>query len=502
MNKLPMILVILAIDLLTACAADPPSRPPAIVMPPAYQNGREIVGTPEGATDGQWWSGFDDPLMTRIIDRALAGDLDVATAAARIDIARAAAAHAGAALAPHGALDVAAASDHDSRLSPFGEAAHIAGLPRDYETYSLGPQASWEIDLFGGLRHARQAALAEARAAEASLAATRLAIAAEAADAYLNLRGLQAQLQLLEAQEDTQSRLVELVQLRRLQGVSADRDLQRAIGDLERVRALKPSLRSNIDAEINRLDVLTGSPAGTHRRELLQPQPQPIAPPPSGELSPAALLRRRPDIVIAERRLAAATARVGAARAEYYPHLTFSGLAGFESVDAGRLFESPAQQGAALLGLRWRLFDFGRVDAELAVARGREAEALAAYRGTVLQATAEVETALSRFVQSRSEALVLSRQIAALTLARDQAQTAFEGGVVPLIEVLDADRDLLAAKIQLATANADQARATVASFRSLGGGWAANRLACREKRYPAAPAEAPLASSTAARDVR
>ena len=472
MKPLTVILSLVSMTVLAACAAAPPVPRLNVALPPAFQNGGEIAATPAGTTDAEWWIGFHDPLLTRIIDRALTGSTDVATAAARIDVARAAVAQAGAALAPQVALGASAARVHDSRLSPFGEAAHIAGLPRDYETYSLGPQASWELDLFGGLRHARRAAVAVAEAAVISDAAVRLAIAAEAADAYLDLRGLQAQLQLLEQQEDTQSRLLELVRLRVLQGVSADRDQQRATADLERVRALKPALRGGIDAQIYRLDVLMGAPAGTHLRELQEPRAQPLVPLPTGDASPAGLLRRRPDIVVAERHLAAATARIGAARAEYYPHLSFSGLAGFESVDAGRLFETPAQQGAALLGLRWRLFDFGRIDAELAIAHGHEAEALAAYRGTVLQATADVETALSRFAQSRSEAAVLSRQIATLTLARDEAQSAFEGGVVPLSEVLDADRDLLAARTQLATANANQARAAVASFRSLGGGWA------------------------------
>jgi outer membrane protein TolC len=140
-------------------------------------------------------------------------------------------------------------------------------------------------------------------------------------------------------------------------------------------------------------------------------------------------------------------------------------------VDTGSLFTSAAQQSNALLGLRWRLFDFGRVDLEVARARGREQEALAAYRGAVLHATEDVEAALSKFVESRSEGEVLTRQIASLTRAREEAQTAYEEGVLPLIEVLDADRDLLSARDQLAAAHANEARAAVASFRALGGGW-------------------------------
>jgi NodT family efflux transporter outer membrane factor (OMF) lipoprotein len=325
--------------------------------------------------------------------------------------------------------------------------------------------------LFGSLRRRREAAVDDARAAEVSQAAVRIAISAEAADAYLGLRGLQAQLRLADLQEITQSHLIELVQMRVGQGVSSDRELQRALGELERVRALKPMLRAGIDAEIYRLDILMGTPAGTHHDELAIEAIQPSPPHPAGSITPADLMQRRPDIVIAERHLAAANARIGLAVAEYYPHVTFNGLLGFESVDSGSLFTSPAQQSGALIGLRWRLFDFGRVDAEVAIARGREQEALAVYRGTVLHATEDVEAALSQFIQSRSEAETLERQITALTRAREEAQTAYEGGVLPLIEVLDADRDLLDAKDRLAAANANEARAAVASFRALGGGW-------------------------------
>jgi outer membrane protein TolC len=261
------------------------------------------------------------------------------------------------------------------------------------------------------------------------------------------------------------------VQLRVGQGVSSDRELQRALAELERVRASKPALRAGIDAEIYRLDVLMGTPAGTHHDELAVEAIQPSPPHPVGSITPGDLMQRRPDIVIAEQHLAAANARIGSAVAEYYPHVTFNGLLGFESVDAGSLFTSPAQQAGALIGLQWRLFDFGRVDAEVAIAHGREQEALAAYRGTVLHATEDVEAALSQFVQSRSEAEALARQITALTRAREEAQTAYEGGVLPLIEVLDADRDLLDAKDRLAAANANEAIAAVASFRALGGGW-------------------------------
>jgi NodT family efflux transporter outer membrane factor (OMF) lipoprotein len=471
MQRIKTIVLSLGVLCITACAVGPDYQRPSVELAPSFHRGAEIVSSSPQSPDSGWWAGFEDPMLARIIEEALAQNLDLEAAAARVATARAAAALAGAALLPQGMLSTAAAGTHDSVVSPLGEIAHGLGAPRNYQTYSLGAQASWELDLFGSLRRGRQAAGAQAEAAEAEQAAVRIAISAETADAYLDLRGLQAQLQLADSQEQTQSRLVELVRLRLEQGVSSDRELQRSAAELERVRALKPSLRAAIDAEIYRLDVLMGTPAGTHYERFAIRAAQPLPPHPAGSTEPSDLLQHRPDIMMAEHRLTAANARIGIAVAEYYPHLTFNGLLGFESVDTGSLFSAAAQQGGALIGLRWRLFDFGRVDAEVAMARGSEREALAAYRRTVLQATQDVETALSRFAESRAEAQVLTRQIAALTRAREQATTAYEGGVLPLIEVLDADRDLLNATDQLAAANANQARAAVASFRALGGGW-------------------------------
>ncbi|MGO9930239.1 MAG: efflux transporter outer membrane subunit [Steroidobacteraceae bacterium] len=470
MRVAAMILGFVALTV-SACAVGPEYRRPDMQLPKAFHNGQEIAVNRAPSPDADWWNGFHDPVLIHIIERTVAQNLDLAAAAARVTEAQAAAARAGAALLPQGSLGLSATRSHDSLQSPLGEVVQAVGGPRNYDTYSAGAQASWEIDLFGSLRRGREAALADAQAADVSQAAIRIAVSAEAADAYLQLRGLQAQLQLADSQEATQSHLVELVQLRVGEGVASDRELQRSIGELERVRALKPALRAAIDAEIYRLDVLMGTPAGTHREELAAAPTQPLPPQPAGSAAPAVLLQRRPDIVIAERHLAAANARIGVAVAEYYPHLTFNGLLGFDSIDSSSLFSSAAAQSEALAGLRWRLFDFGRIDAEVAIARGHQAEALAAYRGMVLHATQDVEAALSQFVESRSEAAVLARQIAALALARDEAETAYEGGALPLLEVLEADRDLLAARDRLVTTNANEARAAVASFRALGGGW-------------------------------
>lgn len=186
---------------------------------------------------------------------------------------------------------------------------------------------------------------------------------------------------------------------------------------------------------------------------------------------PAALLRRRPDIIAAERTLAASNARIGAAMSEYYPKFSLSGLLGTATTAAGGLFGGNATQANGVLGLRWRLFDFGRVDAEIKAAKGRNAEALAAYRLTVLRASQDVEDAFSTLVQQEARAAMLTQGELSFTRARATSDTAYRGGVISLIEVLDADRRLLETRDGAIQARAAASRGAVASFRALGGGW-------------------------------
>jgi outer membrane protein TolC len=197
----------------------------------------------------------------------------------------------------------------------------------------------------------------------------------------------------------------------------------------------------------------------------------PDAPAISGFGSPTDLLRRRPDIIAAERRVAASNARIGQALAEYYPKLSLSAIVGSEAVVPSHLFDQQGFQPIGVVGLRWRLFDFGRVAAEVAAARGANAEALLKYRSSVLQAAEDVEDAFSLLVQSENRRNEILHEIAELQRVRDLSQQSYAAGVIGLTDVLDADRQLLAAKDDLAVARQSAARAAVGSFRALGGGW-------------------------------
>ena len=454
------------------CAVGPKYEKPAIHLTPFHS-----LATPGRAGGApprldSWWRGFNDPELSRIVERALAQNLDLAAGLARVQQARAVAVQAGAQLAPALDTSVQAETIRQSLDSPAARiGSRLPGFKRDAALYDVGVGASWEVDLFGGLRRGAEAARAEAEAAEADRLGTRVTVAAEAADAYLRIRGDQARLSLTADQIGADAHLLELVRLRFTKGLAADREVAQAEALLSQARAAIQPLRIDLQAQLNRLDVLMGVQPGVFAAELSTPSDIPARPSVSAEGQPLDMLRRRPDVIAAERRVAAANARIGQSIAEYYPKVSLSGLLGFESATPGRLFGAATYQPQAQAGLRWRLFEFGRIDAEVRQARGGEAEALARYRQSVLRAAEDVENALTSLALIEARQDELARQVAALKRARELAQSAYASGAIALTDVLDADRQLLTARDELAQTRADAARAAVQSFRALGGGW-------------------------------
>lgn len=461
--------------LLAGCAAGPDYHVPASAMPAAYQGQATLAarnGTLPAPALDVWWTGFNDPALTRIIGRVLEQNLDISAALARVDQARAVAREAGARLLPSGSLSADATHQRQSLQSPQGRLASSApGYDRNQSIFNVGAGASWELDLAGGLKRGTETADAEAQAAEADRLGVRITVAAEAADAYFRVRGAQRRIALAQEQVSTNTRLLELVRVRQQGGLAASREAFQAEALVSQAKATIPSLTIERDIQLNRLDVLMGAHPGTYAAELASAAPDTVVPAISTSQGPADLLRRRPDVIAAERRLAASSARIGVASAQYYPSLSISALLGFASLGSSGLISAAAFQPQATAGLRWRLFDFGRVDADVARAKGANAEALALYRKSMLRATEDVENAVVTLTQLEVEYTDLSQQVAAETKARAASQDAYKGGAVGLYEVLEEERQLLAARDQLARVDADKARAAVATFRALGGGW-------------------------------
>ncbi len=458
----------------TGCSVGPRYHRPTVNMQP-FHNAPSIeartASMPSPPLD-QWWTGFHDPVLTRVVKRALHENLDLAAAMTRVEQARAAARGAGARRLPSAALSASTTSIYQSTESMTGRIGkYLPGYDRSQNYYDLGISASWEADLFGGLRKGAEAATAEAQAAEALHTGTRITVAAEAADAYMQIRGEQARLIFAQEQISTDTHLVELVQQRRDAGVASDRELAQAQAVLSQAKATVPLIKVSLEAQLNRLDVLMGAQPGTYAAELTPVVDIPEVPAISDFGTPTDLLRRRPDIIAAERVVAASNARIGESLAEYYPKLSLSGVLGSQALAPAHLFEQQGFQPAGVVGLRWRLFDFGRVAAEVKEARGANAEALIQYRSSVLHAAEDVEDAFSLLVQSENRRNEILREIAELQRVHDRSEESYAAGVIGLTDVLDADRQLLVAKDDLAVARESAARAAVGSYRALGGGW-------------------------------
>lgn len=462
-------------SLSVGCAVGPDYIRPDTSMPDRYlgQTAVEQRHAKVTADFTVWWGSFGDPQLTHFVTLALEQNLDLAQASARVAQARAGLGAANAALLPSGNINAQGARAYQSVETPLGQVLNSRpNFDRYGNAYEANLGVGWELDVFGGVRRGREAALAEYQASEAGAAATRLAVAAQTADIYISIRGLQTRLDVARRQVQTQQELLSTINLLYGKGLAAELQVRQVEGALAQVRASVPVLETGLDTAMNALDVMLGTSPGTYRKELADAGVIPVAPQIASTGSPRDLLRRRPDLIVAERRLAASNARIGVAIAEYYPKLSFSGLLGSAtSLSSGNLFTSGASQAAGVLGLRWRLFDFGRINAQIDLAKGQEAEALAGYRLAVLRAAEDVENAFSALVKREDQADILGQGVDSLSRARGASFAAYQKGVVSIIEVLQADENLLRASDMRAQAQTESARAAVAAFKALGGGW-------------------------------
>ncbi|CAB3764655.1 RND transporter [Burkholderia puraquae] len=461
--------------MLAGCAVGPDYAAPHTDMVP-FHNGKVVADrqtTLPAPNLDSWWTGFNDPELVKVVQRALEQNLSLQASMARVVQSRAAAQAAGASLLPTVDANASYTAVHQSTHSPLGTiASAFPNYSRDQKEYLAGATASWEIDLAGGLRRAHAAATDEEQAAEATQLGTRVTVAADAADAYLQIRGLQAQLAVTQDQVTTDARLLQLVKARKQAGASDEREVAQAEALLRQARARVPSLRVSLEAQMNRLDVLMGAQPGTYAAELgTNGGVIPDVPAIGSADQPVNVLRRRPDIIAAERHLAASNEAIGVAIANYYPKISLSGALGFDSISASNFLSAKSFQPIGTGALQWRLFDFGKVDAEVKNARGAYAEALAQYREAALKATEDVEDALMTLSQTEIRVQEIQQEVDALTKARDLSEKAYRAGSITLTDVLDADRQLLGARDDLDATKADAARAAVRTFRSLGGGW-------------------------------
>lgn len=462
--------------LLAGCTVGPDYHPPAAEVPPSFAeaNSPSALSDPDLAT---WWRSFGDPELDALVNRAVAQNLDVEAAAARIREARAREIVAGAASKPQvdaqGSVTRQRISEHAIPVPPgAGAGGGSFGLPgSEFTTFRVGFDTSWEIDLFGRTRRSVEAARARSGEALWNRRDVQVSVAAETADAYLTLRTLQQRIATAEAELGRQQRYERLVAARAKGGLVTGQDLEQQRTERSTAAAALPGLRARAEAQIHALGVLTGDTSESLIAELTPSKALPPARPdiPSG--LPSDLLRRRPDIRAAERELAASSADIGVAVADLYPRFSLTAAPALVSTALGSLLEWGSRSFSVGAALDWPLLNGGRTRGNIAVANARQKQALIAYRKSVLRALQDVEDSLSRTDGDRRQLADIEVALGAASRAEDIARTRYRGGLVTYSDVLQAQARRLKLEDQLTETRGTLARDTVALFKALGGGW-------------------------------
>ena len=471
-------LVLAAPLALAACVAGPDYRGPPSVAPHASASGQFhrgtaalVVGAPPPA---RWWEALNDPILTRLIDRALARSPTLHEAQARVRAARARLGEVRSRALPVGggrALGVAARVPTGALSSLSGRPGSDSGATSDIDLYSVGFDASWELDVFGGVRRGVEAASAQAAAQAAQAQDAQVELAAEVAQAYVSFRNAQAQLRLAQESHALQRQILDLVSQRRARGAATDGDVERVQAGLDQADVQMAPLQGQLEQIADRIALLTGGEPGARDAELAAAAAAPMPPAVTPVGDPAALLRRRPDIRAAERRLAASQAQIGQNVAQLFPSVTLLGDLGFVSTGPGRLLGADAFSAIGAPSLSWRILSYPQVRAQIRGAiASRDAEA-ARYEATVLAALRDAEAALSRFGHQRQSLVALVRVDAAAGRAVALAQVRYQGGTGSLIDVLQAARQQNEIQRSLVESQAQLTKDYVALQKSLGLGW-------------------------------
>ncbi|MBN2439400.1 MAG: efflux transporter outer membrane subunit [Deltaproteobacteria bacterium] len=450
---------------LAGCATVGPDYvPPGKTASPAWntplQGGLTVEAEPGNLAT--WWKTLNDPELSRLIERAVAGNQELKKAEARIREARARRGLSRTDLYP-------TLNAGGSVTRRYSSAETGGSTTRDL--FSAGLDASWEIDLFGGVRRSVEAADADLQAAGENLHDTLVSLLAEVALNYLDLRTGQARLSVTEESLKTQEESYRLALWRSQAGLSDELAVRQATYGLESARAQIPTLRHSISESLNRLAVLLGEPPGAVHAEYETAKPVPDIPPDVAVGVPADLLRQRPDVRRAERQLAAQTARIGVAAAELYPKLRLSGAIGLEALSFNGLFSSGIATSSGSAGVTWRIFDAGAIRRNIDVQSALQEQYLIAYESAVLVALEEAENAISAYAQEQRRRKSLGDAARSASEAVELAKIKYQTGLTDFGTLLEAERSLLNFRDQLAQSDGAVVVNLIKLYKALGGGW-------------------------------
>jgi len=452
--------------LLAGCAVGPNYQPPTpnalgvplAYAPPVTNPAAPAAPSPAGDLSG-WWGRFDDPLLTDLIARATASNLRIAESAARLAQAREALIQAQGDLLPT-LSGSAGATRNVTRTS---------GVSSGSTRLSLGADASWQVDIFGGLSRGVEAARADAAAAQFDLEGVRTSVAGEVATNYIDARLTQARLEIARSTLRTQDDNLEIAGWRVQAGLVSGLDAEQARSQRAQTASSIPALESAYLQAVNRLGVLTGRAPGALRTEMQATRPIPRGPDRITVGIPADTLRRRPDVRGAEQQLAAATARIGVAKAALFPALSITGNINTAAARIGGLGD--LLTGSLFAGITQTIFDAGRRSSQIRSARAGADLAFASYRQTVLTGLEDVENAIQSLEAAKARQAELEVALDASNNAAIYARSQYRSGLIDFLTLLQSEQALLSARDQLAGAQADQALALVQLYLALGGGW-------------------------------
>jgi NodT family efflux transporter outer membrane factor (OMF) lipoprotein len=464
---------VITMVIISGCAVGPDYKKPKIAMPQQYRPATTQVSTTQPSMV-QWWRTFDDPMLDALILDASKNGLDVQAAEARIRTARALRSAAAA-----GYFPVANATGSYQRSHSGGSGfvstpggggiVSTGGSTRDL--YQAGFDASWELDVFGGVRRSVEAATAQEDAAVADYQNVLITLYGEVARNYVELRGFQREVMIAEDNARAQSETLELTRTRYRAGLTSDLDVARAEAQVASTLSDIPLIQTQAAAAAHRLGVLTGQEPTALLDQLAEPQRIPNAPPQVPVGIPSELLRRRPDVRFAERNLAAANATIGAFTADLFPRFTLTGDVGYRSGQFGSMLNSNNLFWGFGPGVSWNIFSAGRTRANIRAQEARTDEALAVYKLTILTALEEVQNALVAYQNDQTRTRALASSVAANQRAVSLAQQLYQRGLADFLNVLQAQLSLFIAQDQLVRSYATVSTDVVQLYKALGGGW-------------------------------
>lgn len=461
--------------LLAGCAAGPDYHAPqvgALGVPDAYYTASGGTA-PSEADLARWWTRLDDPALSALIDAAVANNLDIVQAQARLRQARESLVQANASFLPQ--LNGSATGGRNYSSQDAGGRLDANGNPIGggggnwSSSYNARVNATWQIDLFGELARGREAARADLAASGYDLANVRMTIISELVTNYVQARLAQEQLRIARETQKVQGDNYRIAGWRLQAGLVSSLDEQQARAQLAQTNASIPQFEASLRGSLNRIAVLTGQAPGQATRTLETPAPIPAAATTIAAGIPAETLRQRPDVRSAERALAAATARIGVAQAQLYPALGISGNIGTTSNAFRDLFSLIT--GGIFGNVQQLIFDGGRAASQVRSQRAAADAAFAAYKQTVLTALEDVENAMAQLASARTRKAEFATALDASGNAAILARSQYQAGLIDFQTLLTSESTLLNARNSLASAQSDEVLAVARLYNALGGGW-------------------------------